>query len=108
MQNLWSLLLDHDDESEDASAEEHRSLRRTVGKSQFLPPRRPDIAFATNRLARSLANPFKIGHHCVEASPAISARYAGARTGAASAKQSVLNSDIVHRQRLGWRSSLPG
>ena len=45
---------DDDDESEEASAEEHRSLRRIVGKSQFLAPRRPDIAFATNRLATSL------------------------------------------------------
>ena len=50
---------DDDDESEEASAEEHRSLRRIVGKSQFLAPRRPDITFATNRLARSLACPSK-------------------------------------------------
>ena len=50
---------DDDDESDEASAEEHRSLRRIVGKSQFLAPRRPDIAFATNRLARSLASPSK-------------------------------------------------
>ena len=71
---------DDDDESEEASAEEHHSLRRIVGKSQF-------------------------GHHCVEASPATSARYSGSRTEAASAKQSVLNSDSVHRQRLGWRST---
>ena len=42
-----------------ASAEEHRSLRRIVGKSQFLAPQRPDIAFGTNRLARSLACPSK-------------------------------------------------
>ena len=48
---------DDDDESEEPSAEEHRSLRRIVGKSQFLAPRRPDIAFATNRLASSLACP---------------------------------------------------
>ena len=48
---------DDDDEFEEASAEEHRRLRRIVGKSQFLAPRRPDIAFATNRLARSLACP---------------------------------------------------
>ena len=96
---------DDDDESEEASAEEHHSLRRIVGKSQFLAPRRPDVAFAMNRLARSLACSSKIGHHCVEASPAISARYAGSRTDAASAKQSVLNSDSVHRQRLGWRST---
>ena len=96
---------DDDDESEEASAAEHRSLRRIVGKSQFLAPRRPDIAFATNRLAMSLANPAKSGHQCVEASPAVSARYAGSRTEAASAKQSVLNSDSVHRQRLGWTST---
>ena len=50
---------DDDDESEGASAEEHRSLRRIVGESQFLAPPRPDIAFATNRLARSLASPSK-------------------------------------------------
>ena len=50
---------DDDDEPEEASAEEHRSLRRIVGKSRFLAPRRPDIAFATNRLARSLACPSK-------------------------------------------------
>ena len=52
MQNLWSPV-------EEASAEEHRILRRIVGKSQFLAPRRPDVAFATNRLARSLAKPSK-------------------------------------------------
>ena len=46
-----------DDDDEDASAEEHRTLRRIVGKCQFLAPRRPDIAFATNRLAQSLAKP---------------------------------------------------
>ena len=96
---------DDDDEDEEASAEEHRSLRRIVDKSQFLAPRRPDVAFARNRQARSLAKPSKRGHHCVEASLAISARYAGSRTEAASAKQSVLNSDSVHRQRLGWRST---
>ena len=50
---------DDDDESEGASAEEHRSLRHIVGESQFLAPRRPDIAFATNRLVRSLARPSK-------------------------------------------------
>ena len=59
---------DDDDESEVASAEEHRSLRRIVGKSQFLAPRRPDIAFATNLLARSLGNFSQSEiHHCVEA-----------------------------------------
>ena len=47
------------DESEEASAEELRSLRCIVGKSQFLAPRRQDIAFATNRLARFLACPSK-------------------------------------------------
>ena len=50
---------DDDDEDEEASAEEHRILRRIVSESQFLAPRRPDIAFATNRLARSLAKPSK-------------------------------------------------
>ena len=48
-----------DDDDEEASVEEHRILRRIVGKSQFLVHRRPDIAFATNRLARSLAKPSK-------------------------------------------------
>ena len=50
---------DDDDDEEDASAEEHRTLRRIVGKCEFLVPRRPDIAFATNRLPRSLAKPSK-------------------------------------------------
>ena len=50
---------DDDDEEEEASAEEQRILRLIVGKSQFLAPRGPDIAFATNRLARSLAKPSK-------------------------------------------------
>ena len=30
-----------------------KSIERSVGKCQFLAPRRPDITFATNRLARS-------------------------------------------------------
>ena len=96
---------DDDDEEEEASAEEHRSLRRLVGKSQLLGPRRPDTAFTTQRLARSLAKPSEIGHHCVETSLAISAGYDGFRTEATSTKQSVLNPDSVHRQRLGWRST---
>ena len=48
---------------------------------------------------------FKIGHLCVEASLAISNRYEGSPTEAASTKQSVLNSDSIHRQRLGFRST---
>ena len=48
-----------DEDEEEASTEEHHILRRTVGKSQFFAPRRPDIAFATNSLARSLAKPSK-------------------------------------------------
>ena len=48
---------DDDGKEEEPSTEEHRTLRRIVGKSQFLAPRRPDIAFATNRLARSPAKP---------------------------------------------------
>ena len=59
---------DDEDEEEEANEEEHRTLRRIVGKSQFLVPRRPDIAFATNRLARSLARPSKNRPHCVETS----------------------------------------
>ena len=38
---------------------------------------------------------FKIGHHCFESFPVICARYARSRIEAASAKQSVLNSDSV-------------
>ena len=48
---------------------------------------------------------FKVGHNCVEASLAISVRYDGFWFEAASAKQSVLNYESVHRQRLGWRST---
>ena len=48
---------DDDDDEEEASAEEHRILGHIVGKTQFLVLRRPDVAFATNRLARSPAKP---------------------------------------------------
>ena len=50
---------DDDDDEEETSIEERRILRLIVGKSQFLVPQRPDIAFATNRLASSLAQPSK-------------------------------------------------
>ena len=50
---------DDDEEEEEASTEEHRILRRFVGKTQFLAPRRPNIAFTTNRLGSSLAKPSK-------------------------------------------------
>ena len=50
---------DDDEDEEKASTQEHRILRRCVGKSQLLAPRRRDIAFATNRQARSLAKPSK-------------------------------------------------
>ena len=46
---------DHDEDEEEASTKEHRILRRILGTSQFQAPRRPDIAFAMNRLPRSLA-----------------------------------------------------
>ena len=96
---------DDDDEDEEASAEEHRILRRIVGKSQFLAPAPSRHCLCYEPSGEVLGKTFKIGHHCVEASLAISAGYAGSRTEAASAKQSVLNSDSVHRQRLGWRST---
>ena len=95
---------DDDDEEEEVSAEEHRILRRIVGKSQFLAPRRPDIAFATNCLAMSLAKPSKSD---IIASKRLF-RFCGCvgfLTEATSTKQSVLNPDSVHRQRLGWRST---
>ena len=92
-----------DDESEEASAEEHRSLRRIVGESQFLAPRRPDIAFATNRLARSLSGPSKSDIIASKRLLRYLARYAGSRTEAASAKQSVLNCDSVHSDWAGDR-----
>ena len=50
---------DDDEDDDEATPEEHRNLRRVVGKSQFLAPRWPDIAIATHRLARSLAKPTK-------------------------------------------------
>ena len=57
---------DEDEDEGEAITEEHRIMRRTGGKSQFLDRDKPDMAFATNRLARSLAKPSKIRHHCVE------------------------------------------
>ena len=47
---------DGNEDEDEASVEEHRIFRRVGGKSQFLAHRRPDVAFATNRLARSLAS----------------------------------------------------
>ena len=96
---------DNDDEEEEASTEQHRILRRLVGKSQFLALRRPDIAFATNRLARSLAKPSKSDITASKRLLRYLRVYAGFRTEAVSTKQSVLNPDSVHRQRLGWRST---
>ena len=96
---------DDDGEYEKASAEEHRSLRRIVGRSQVLWIATSRHCFCYEPSGEVSGKSFKIGHHCVEASLAISARYAGSRTETASAKQSVLNSDSVHRQRLGWRST---
>ena len=95
-----------DDESEEASAEEHRSLRRIhCGQESVLGTATPRHRFPYEPSGEVSGMSFKIGHHCVEASLVISARYAGSRTEAASAKQSGLNSDSVHRQRLGWRST---
>ena len=96
---------DDDDEDEEASAEKHRSLRGIVGKS-VLGTTTSRHCFCYELSGEVSGKSDKVGHHCVEASAAISARYAGSGTEAASAKQSVLNSDSVHRQRLGWRSTL--
>ena len=79
---------DDDGEDEEVSAEEHRILRRIVGKSQFLAPRRPDIAFATNRLARSLAKPSKSDIIASERLLRYLRVYARFRTEASSAKES--------------------
>ena len=75
-----------DDDEEEASALEHRILRRIVAKSQFLAPRWPDIAFATNRLARFLAIPSKSDIM----------RYLRSTTDFG-LKLQVLNTDSVHR-----------
>ena len=90
---------DDDDEDEEASAEEHRILRRIVGKSQFL------ARLCYGPSGEVSGKSFIIGHHCVEASLAISAGYEGSWTEAACEKQSVLHSDSVHGQRLGRRST---
>ena len=95
---------DDDDEDEEASAEEHRILRSIVGKSQFLAPRRPDIAFATNRLARSLAKPSKSD---IIASKRLLRHLRGTQDFGLKlqVQNRVLDSDRVDRQRLGWRST---
>ena len=71
---------DDDDEDEEASAEEHRSFR-------VLDTATSRHCFCYEPSGEVSGKNFKVGHHCVEASPAISARYAGSRTEAASAKQ---------------------
>ena len=47
---------DDDEHEHEANTDEHQILRRVLGKSQFLAPRRLDVAFATNRLERSWQN----------------------------------------------------
>ena len=88
---------DDDEDEEEASTEAHRILRRIVGKSQFLAPRRPDMSFATKPSGEVLGKSFKVRHPCVETSVAISAWYDGFRAQATSTKQSLLNADSVRR-----------
>ena len=92
---------DDDDEDEEASAEEHRSLRRIVGKESVLVTATPRHCFCYEPSGEVSGKSFKIGHHYVKASPAISARCARSRTETASTKQSVLNSDSVHPTAIG-------
>ena len=71
---------DDDDEDEEASAEEHRSFR-VLGTATSR------HCFCYEPSGEVSGKTFKVGRHCVAASLAISARYAGSRTEAASAKQ---------------------
>ena len=88
---------DGDDDDEEASAEEHRSLRRIVGKSQFLAPRGLRHCFCYE----------PSGEVSGKTSSKLLLRYLrgtqdfGLRLQVQN--RVVLNSDSVHRQRLGWR-----
>ena len=77
-----------------------------MGESHFLAPLKADIAFATNRLARSLAKTFKIRPHCLDTSLAISVWYAGFWSEAASAKQSAHDEDSAFTDG-DWPSDRP-
>ena len=85
-----------DEDGNEANTEEYRIWRRVVGKSQFLAPRRPEIACATNRLARSLA---KLTKADLLASKRLLRYLCGALD--LGSKLQTHDSDSIHRQRLG-------
>ena len=92
-------------EEEEASTEAHRILGRIVGKGPFLALRRSNVAFATNRLARSLAKPSKSD---IIASERLWRTQCGTVDFGLKRqvrKQSMHNADSLHRYRLGWRST---
>ena len=79
---------DDDDESEEASAERASQSSTHCGQVSVLGTATTRHCFCFEPTGEVSGMSFKIGHHCVEASLAISTRYAGSRTEAASAKQS--------------------
>ena len=96
---------DDDEDDDEATPEEHRNLRRVVGKSQFLAPRWPDIAIATHRLARSLAKPTKSD---IVASKRLLRYLCGTLDlgwKLLTRKHDVHDFDSVHRQRLCVRQT---
>ena len=94
---------DDDEDKDKASTEEHRILRRVVGKSQFLAPRTPEIAFATNRLARSQAKRTKGRPPRLETAFCVVLWHGGYGFEAAHTQQCVHDPDSFHRQRWSVR-----
>ena len=90
--------------NDEANTKEPPILRRVVGKSQVFAPRRPDIAFATNRLARSLATLTKADR--IEMSLALSLWHAGSWLGAADTQRSVRDTTTVFHDS-NWTSDRP-
>ena len=82
---------DGNEDEDEASTEEYRTLRPVVGKSEFIAPRMPDIAFATNRLARSLASKRLLFYLCGTLNLCLKLQIH---------KKCVHDPDRIHRQRL--------
>ena len=96
-----------DEHEQDLSKEEHATYRKVVGKLQWLVYTRPDLAYATKELARSLNKPttqdWKRVKHLVrylQGTQLLSTPHSTTRNRAKGDRHR-----RIRRRRLGWRSS---
>ena len=96
---------DNDEGDEEASVEEHRILRRIVGKMSVPGSTQTRHCIRHEPFGEVSGETFKVRHHCVETSFEVSVRYNGFWFEAAGAEQNLFNADSVRRQRLGRRQT---